>query len=139
MSIQVSVILWTLICFVLLMIILNFLLFKPVLAVMDKRRRRVEQAALTKAEDERIAEEAEREKADLEEKRIEAEKKRLRDEAELIRENSRLSVEKAKNERLREVELFREHTDAEYESFLHICESKKEEIAKVFAENMISD
>jgi len=138
MTIQTSVVIWTLICFVLLMLILNFLLFKPVLDVMDKRRRRVEQAAMKKAEEQRIAEEAAEKRAAVEAKRVEEEKKRLRDEADLIYENSKHAVEKAKNERLREVELFRENTEAEYESFLHICESKKEELAKVFAENMIS-
>ena len=44
MSIQLSVILWTIICFVLLMLILRNLLFKPLLDCMDKRNRRITDA-----------------------------------------------------------------------------------------------
>ncbi len=41
LSIQISVILWTVICFILLMVILRNLLFKPLLACMDKRNERI--------------------------------------------------------------------------------------------------
>ena len=49
MNIQVSVVLWTIICFVLLMLILHNLLFKPVLKVLDARREKIVNAAAKKA------------------------------------------------------------------------------------------
>ena len=42
MNIQPSVIVWTVICFLLLMVILKNLLFKPVLEVLDKRKEKVD-------------------------------------------------------------------------------------------------
>ena len=50
MNIQLSVVLWTIICFVLLMLILHNLLFKPVLKVLDARREKIENVAAKKAE-----------------------------------------------------------------------------------------
>ncbi len=44
LSIQISVILWTVICFILLMIILRNLLFKPLLTCMDDRKKRIDAA-----------------------------------------------------------------------------------------------
>ncbi len=43
-NIQISVILWTVICFLLLMLILKNLLFKPLLACMDRRKQRIADA-----------------------------------------------------------------------------------------------
>ena len=56
MTIQLSVLVWTIICFILLMLILHHLLFQPVLKVMDDRKARIQNAAKKKAEHERIAE-----------------------------------------------------------------------------------
>ena len=60
MTIQISVVIWTIICFVLLMLILNNLLFKPVLDIMDKRREKIAAAKAKKAERESLIAENER-------------------------------------------------------------------------------
>lgn len=44
MNIQISVIIWTVICFFLVMLILRNLLFRPMLAMMDKRAKRIADA-----------------------------------------------------------------------------------------------
>lgn len=41
---------WTLICFVLFMLIVNKLLFKPMLAIIDERKAKIENAARKKAD-----------------------------------------------------------------------------------------
>lgn len=46
LSIQVSVIFWTVICFFLLMLILRNMLFKPMLACMDARRKKISDAEI---------------------------------------------------------------------------------------------
>lgn len=57
MSIQISVTIWTVICFVLMMLILDRLLFRPMLSFMDRRREKIEgvraarRAALQERED----------------------------------------------------------------------------------------
>ena len=53
MTIQLSVSIWTIICFLLLMLILRNLLFQPILEVMDARKMRIEKAAQKKAENEK--------------------------------------------------------------------------------------
>ena len=60
MSIQISVIIWTVICFLLLMLILKNWLFKPVLEVMEKRRNRIEKANEKKLEAQRLTVEHEK-------------------------------------------------------------------------------
>lgn len=50
MTIQVSILVWTLICFVLFMLIVNKLLFKPMLAIIDERKAKIENAARKKAD-----------------------------------------------------------------------------------------
>ncbi len=50
MTIQLPVLLWAVISFLALMLILNKLLYKPILSVLDKRRVRLEEAARMKAE-----------------------------------------------------------------------------------------
>ena len=55
MTIQVSVLIWTVICFCLLMLILDRLLFRPILAFMDKRNARIRRAQEMKAQREREA------------------------------------------------------------------------------------
>ena len=44
MEIQLSLILWTVICFALLMLVLQKLLFQPMLRMMDKRRLKIAEA-----------------------------------------------------------------------------------------------
>lgn len=70
MTIQPSILVWTLICFCLFMLIVNKLLFKPMLGIMDERRAKIESAA--------------KKKADIENSRLEYEKK-LREAAENAR------------------------------------------------------
>jgi len=43
-TIQVSILLWTILCFVALMLVLNRLLFRPLLGFMDKRREKIDGA-----------------------------------------------------------------------------------------------
>lgn len=45
-----SILVWTLICFVLFMLIVNKLLFKPMLAIIDERKAKIENAARKKAD-----------------------------------------------------------------------------------------
>ena len=59
MSFQLPVLLWTLICFWLLVVILDRLLFRPMLAFMDARQDKIRRAAEKKEEDSRALREAE--------------------------------------------------------------------------------
>lgn len=63
MTIQPSILIWTLICFALLMVILDRLLFRPILSFMDARNERIAAAVRKKEEGERAVHEAEAELA----------------------------------------------------------------------------
>ena len=52
MTIQLSILLWTLISFVVLMLVLNNLLFKPILSFMDARNEKISGAKKRKLENE---------------------------------------------------------------------------------------
>ncbi len=64
MTIQISVLIWTIICFCVLALVLDRLLFRPVLSFMHERRRRMEEentrrlTAMQKAEEEEAAQAA---------------------------------------------------------------------------------
>ena len=58
MSIQISVTLWTVICFVALMLLLDRLLFRPLLRLMDERREKIDAARRVREELSRAREEA---------------------------------------------------------------------------------
>ena len=53
MNFQLSVIIWTVICFLILMAILKNLLFEPVLKVLDGRKEKLEAARAKRAETEK--------------------------------------------------------------------------------------
>lgn len=58
MTIQPSVLIWTIICFCLLMVILNKLLFQPILKVLDDRQARIEAAREKQRSDQESYEQA---------------------------------------------------------------------------------
>lgn len=59
MTVQPSILLWTVITFCLTMFVLNRFLFRPMLAFMDKRQEKIDRAAARKAENARRLAEAE--------------------------------------------------------------------------------
>ena len=139
MNIQISVTLWTIICFVVLMLILNNLLFKPVLRVMDARREKIEGAAAKKArwdaaEQEHAAMLLEKEAAFRS-----ARERQIQDEIEAIRAESRRAVECAKEERVRLMDEFRDNAELEREKILTALSAHKAELAAAFAERLIKE
>ena len=115
MSIDLSVVIWTVVGFCVFMLLLDRFLFKPLLRFMDDRRRRIDEALAEgrRAEEERrsAAEEAERERektrlaetaaaeARMEQLRAEAKENELRAEKEnaAVIENRRSELEREKD------------------------------------------
>lgn len=139
MTIQVSVTVWTIICFVLLMVILHNLLFKPVLKVMDKRRERIDNATQKKAEYDK--QKSEYESALIEKKAAvyEEQQKKIKAEIEMIRSDSKKAIESAKEERIRVVDNYRAKTDTERTEILNELSAHATEIATSFAESLIKE
>lgn len=138
MTIQLSISVWTVICFVLLMVILDKLLFKPVLKVMDERKERIKRAADTKAEYE------EKQKAYdaliLEKKQAQQEQSlEIKKQIESIRAESKEAVEAANQRRIRTVDDFRLKTDEEQGLILKDLSAHAAEIAEYFADSLVKE
>ena len=134
MTIQLSVTVWTVICFIILMLILHNLLFKPVLAMLDKRNARIKDAEKKKAEYQRI--ESENESLLIKSKKAFVENK-FKEAKEEIRAKSKNAVEKAQEKRLNMVEEYRVKTDAEQEEILAVLEQQANSLAHTFANSLI--
>lgn len=137
MTIQISVSIWTIICFLLLMVILHFLLFKPILKVMDERKARIENAAKKKAENERLENEYASMVVEEEKAFQEAQRKRINDEVENIRLNTKKAIDAARDERLQQVDAYRKQAKEEHEAILEYLNVHTEELAATFAKSII--
>lgn len=138
LTIQPSVFIWTVICFCLLMLILNRLLFRPMLRFMDERQEKVNRAAAKKeenrsllAEAEAALEERKRKNADLtaanEQERIAAAQKEA---------DQRLA--QARRESERELQTQQEHFAADRRNFDAGLEQGLEELAQAFVSKFVS-
>lgn len=137
MTIQISVTIWTVICFILMMLVLNNLLFKPILTLMDKRRERIDAAKAKKAEYELLSAENERLAS---EKMAEYEangKKLIKERVEKVQTDRRKAVEAAKEVRLKRLDESREKTVAEEKEILSKLSSHAEELAVMLADRIV--
>lgn len=139
MTIQLPVLVWTVVCFVGVMLILHHLLFKPVLRVMDARRERIEKAAGKKAEYEKLATESAAQWKEQQAAFLAAEQKRQREEAEAVRESGKKAVETAREEKLRARDDFSMETEAEHARILAALEVHADALAAVLAESIIEE
>ena len=137
MTIQLSVLVWTIICFVLLMLILHHLLFQPVLKVMDDRKARIQNAAKKKAECERIAKQNAAALQEKEAARVAEMRRQIKAQIEAIRLDVKKAVEAANDERLRAVDSFRQQAEDERVEILITLSAHAAELAVAFAESVI--
>ena len=139
MSIQISVVVWTLICFAVLYLVLRNLLFKPMLSVMDQRKKKIEDASAAKEEAERLLEkkrlEALAEQEALSRKAAEEEKL----EAEKVRLEGKKLLEDAKRERITIVEDYRAKTEADYETDMATAAAELDTIADRFLARLLEN
>lgn len=136
MTIQVSVLLWTVICFILLAAILHFLLFRPVLRVLDERRAHIRRAEEKKVEYERTQARYEAMLADSRTRRLEQQQKELRAELEKLRADNRALLETANETRLRKVDDYSVRAEADCARLLTLLSEQADELAVSFAESL---
>lgn len=138
MSIQPSVIVWTVICFLLLMIILKNLLFTPVLKVLDSRKEKIDAADKKLRDIESITAENERRLA-AEKERAEAEKiAQAKEKVQQIQSRGKKEIENARRKCLSDIEEYRKGMTGEYDKIVYSVAPKMETAAALFAKNIIS-
>ena len=138
-NIQLSVIIWTVICFSLLMLILSNWFLRPVLSVLDKRRKALENARAKKAECARIAEEQAKE---LEEKKAEyalALEAEARAEVARIQANERNDLKLAHTKSLENIDAYREELENNHRQIVDDLTPKMAEVSEIFVKQILSD
>lgn len=138
MNIQLSVVIWTVICFLVLMLILHNLLFKPVLALFDRRREKIEAAEKKREADERARLEH---RAAIESKKAEALERHRQDTADAIAQiqsDNKKQMEDAKIEHLKNVDAYRENIQKEYARMIEALTPEMQKAADALAERIIS-
>lgn len=139
MNIQPSVIIWTVICFLLLMVILKNLLFKPVLTILDKRKEKIASAEQKLRDIESISAENERRIAE-ETARAEAESViQAKAKVQLIQSQGKKEIENAQRKCLSNIEEYKKDMRGEYDKIVYSVAPKMETAAAIFAKNIISD
>ena len=139
MNIQVSVVLWTIICFVLLMLILHNLLFKPVLKVLDARREKIANAAAKKAAREKTGQEHAAMLIERKEQFARERQQQIREEVESIHQDSKRTIELAKEARMELVDSYRTYVEAEREAILRRLSVHASELATAFADRLTKE
>lgn len=138
MNFQPSVMVWTVICFLLLTVILKNLLFTPLLKIMDSRREKTEAAKEKKETIEKLILEnkaqVEKERALFEEKKRKQSKQKL----EQIQLQGKKEIEAAQRKCLDDVQEYREGIKDEHDKIVDSVAPKMETAAALFAKNIIS-
>lgn len=139
MNIQISLVIWTVICFFILYLVLKYLLFRPVLDTMDKRNKKINDAAQKQLD----AEKAAKEKLAADE---EAAKERLlkaeadaKAKAEIVRLEGKKWLEEAKRQNVAEINAYREKSESEYISDIKDSNEKMSELAVAFLDNLFAN
>ncbi len=138
MNIQPSVMVWTVICFLILTVILKNLLFTPLLKIMDSRREKIQAASKKKEDIEKCILEhknqAEKEKILAEEKSRKETKQKL----EQLQLQSKKEIETAQRQCIADVQKYREGITDEHDKIVYSVAPKMETAAALFAKNIIS-
>ena len=138
MNIQPSVMVWTVICFLILTVILKNLLFTPLLKIMDSRREKIQAASKKKEDIEKCILEhknqAEKEKTLAEEKTRKETKQKL----EQLQLQSKKEIETAQRQCIADVQKYREGITDEHDKIVCSVAPKMETAAALFAKNIIS-
>lgn len=138
MTIQLPVVLWTVICFLLMTAILKNLLFKPVLELLDSRKAKSAAAREKQALIEQMEHEHSEKLSEIERENQKRREQSIKKELEEIRAQNKNDIENAKAARLASAEEYKAKTDTEKQAVISSFNEKSDEIVRAFAERLIS-
>ena len=139
MNIQLPIILWTVVCFAALYLILKYLLFRPVLGVMDKRKKKIDDARNAREALDRQQEEARAKLVAEQEKLLNTSMKEQETETEKIRTEGKQLLEDARIKRIAYVENYREKTEAEFNDEMTQALPVIDNAAELFVSRLFAD
>lgn len=138
MNIQISVVIWTVICFMILMLILKNLLFTPVLRMLDSRKEKIDAAREKKAEIERLTAENQKYIQEQKELDLEAKKSAAKVRLQEIQSEGKKKIEAAQRESLNEINAYRDSISDECEKIVKSVAPEMETVTEIFVNNIIS-
>ncbi len=139
MNIQPSVIVWTVICFLLLAFMLKNLLFTPVLRMIDSRKEKVAKADKKLKDIENITSENERRIAE-EKVRAEAEANaQAKEKLQQIQSEGKKEIESAQRQTLSDIEEYKNGINGECDRIVSSVAPEMETAAAIFVRNIISN
>jgi F-type H+-transporting ATPase subunit b len=127
------------ICFFLLVLIVSKLLLKPVLEILDKRRKNLEDARAKEAEYAKLAEYQAKE---LEQKMAErklALEAAAKEEVAFIQANEKNDLKQAHTESLENIDSYRRELEKNHSQIVDALSTQMEEVAEIFVKQIISD
>ncbi len=138
MTIQLSVLIWTVITFCLFIVVINRLLFKPMLAFMDKRQARIDQAMQKKLEYDRMLADAEQQLENFcaEESRHCAQL--AKDELDRAHVDAEEIIGEAMRLRMRNISERRAELGIEHHEIEEILDARVEELAAAYISTLVS-
>lgn len=138
MTIQISIAIWTVICFIVLMFILRNFLFKPVLRVLDDRKQRLENARLKEKEQIRKAEENRALILKQQAEYAQRKEQMAKEAAENLSAQGKLQIEEAQKKRISDVDTYRASMDESYKQIISTASVEMNKVAEIFAAKIIS-
>ncbi len=138
MTIQPSILLWTLICFSLMMLVLNRLLFRPMLSFMDARNEKIAAATRKKEAHDRALAEAEAELATRREQAVHRAADLARGEIVDAKERAKSMLAKAEADRETRVARCKTDIAARTQSLEDDLAPDVDELAKAFVDKLVS-
>ena len=136
MTIQINVLIWTVICFCAFMLILWRLLLKPMLALMDARKAKLAHARSLDRSAERAEKQALEEERRLEEARIRAEERKQT--VQVLRDESRVEREAREKRFRRETQEKRQEAEAEAADLVPQLAVSLEDHVTAFTDKLIA-
>lgn len=139
MNIQPSVVVWTVISFLLLMLILKNLLFKPVLEILDSRKEKIELADKKLRDIESITAENNNRLVAAKEQAEAKSIAKAKEKVQQIQSLGKKEIENAQRKCLSDIEEYRNGITGEYDKIVYSVAPKMETAAAIFAKNIISN
>ena len=138
MNIQISVVIWTVICFGLFILIINKLLFKPLLKVMDARREKIE-SAHAKAEEIKTAREAKLAQiAAKKEESVKLRSEQIKNEREALKQNFESEIKELYSEKEQKLESMKNENDTANSALDREISASIDDMVNAFAEKLVS-
>lgn len=138
MTIQLPVLLWTVITFCLFAFVINKLLWKPMLAFMDQRQARIDAATQKKAEYDRALAETEQKLADFRAEESRHAAQCAKDELDLARRDAETLLEEAAAVRMRKISEQKAELGIEHHEIEETLEEHVEKLAAAYISTLVS-